>query len=448
MRNMIKNIAVIVFALLFSLGNTGYVLAQEVLETGSVEETVKNETFQVIEQDGDLETQNGSGEQEIVEVDSNTIASCEDVYNSSDLLVYLQEFDGDPDCSYNPEVAYLAHYNIFPGESVAKVVRVSIDGVEYSLENAPNFKIQTIDETVGFVVGEFSFPQDFPNWEGDDFPVATQSLMIELTFHNSCESIVGSAEVLLEYLSRFNSAFTLICELQTTVIDVQDEVVIEKGSDLLAQITVTIDGIKYTLSDLDFLVVLDGFTSENTGEFVVSVGAGKDGVTTVEDVVVTVVDSSVQEETSNGGGGSNSSSGTLTNGGTGTGQVLGAFDTAGEVLGESITGCPVFSSFHKKGDRNGEVDSIQEFLNTHMNAGLAVDGVYGLMTEKAVHAFQQKYWDQTIKPWTPVLSSRTTGRWYKTTNAWANVLSGCSVEPVLIEDTGAMYTPSLEGFQI
>jgi hypothetical protein len=59
------------------------------------------------------------------------------------------------------------------------------------------------------------------------------------------------------------------------------------------------------------------------------------------------------------------------------------------------TSCPVFSGFYRKGDTGEGVKSIQTFLNEHMNAGLVVDGMFGPATEKAVHAFQQKYWDQT-----------------------------------------------------
>jgi|GEM_PF-3864310 len=435
---MIKNITVIAFAILFSFGNAGFAIAQEVNPVDSTEEIVVT-----------VEETTQENEESVNEVETSVILSCEDIFTEIDLSLYRLEFDGDPDCSYVPEVTHLSHYNIFPGESVEDVIMVSVDGVEYSLADAPNITIQTIDKTVGFATFYFSFPYNFPNYEGGNPPAAVgDSLFIELTFHTSCDTILSSTQIATEYFSRFNPDFSLDCRPEEPTINVQDEVTIEKGSDLLTQITVTIDGVEYTISDLDFFAVLDGFTSENTGNFVVSVGAGKDGVNTVEDVDVIVVDSTVQEPTSTGGssgsGGGGSSSGTLIGGNTG-GQVLGAFDTAttGEVLGESTTNCPAFSSFHKKGDKNGEVNSIQSFLNTHMSAGLAMDGIYGPLTEKAVHAFQQKYWEQTIKPWTPALSSRTTGRWYKTTNAWANVLSGCAVEPIFIEDTNTMYTPSL-----
>lgn len=143
-----------------------------------------------------------------------------------------------------------------------------------------------------------------------------------------------------------------------------------------------------------------------------------------------------QEDDSNSQGGGSST-------GTRRGSVLGAF-SQGEVLGASDEAtCPVFTKFHKKGDVGGEVSMIQQFLNEHMQAGLTVDGVYGPGTEKAVHVFQQKYWDQTIKPWTPELSGKTTGRWYKTTRAWANELVDCREPSQVLEDTGRTYSTDM-----
>lgn len=125
------------------------------------------------------------------------------------------------------------------------------------------------------------------------------------------------------------------------------------------------------------------------------------------------------------------------------GSVLGAF-SSGEVLGASDDAtCPAFTQFHKRGDIGGDVKMIQQFLNDHMQAGLVVDGVYGPATEKAVHAFQQKYWEQTIKPWTPELSGDTTGRWYKTTRAWANELLDCREASQVLEDTGRTYSTEM-----
>jgi hypothetical protein len=128
--------------------------------------------------------------------------------------------------------------------------------------------------------------------------------------------------------------------------------------------------------------------------------------------------------------GRSSSSGSRVSGG---GAVLGA--STGEVLGA----CVPFSMYHKKGDVGGEVAKIQEFLNDHMNAGLTVDGVYGETTVKAVHAFQQKYFEQVISPWVPSFMARTTGKWYKTTRMMANKIIDCPEAPVYLEDPKIIY---------
>jgi hypothetical protein len=126
-----------------------------------------------------------------------------------------------------------------------------------------------------------------------------------------------------------------------------------------------------------------------------------------------------------------SSSGSRASGG---GAVLGA-STEGEVLGA----CVPFAMYHKKGDVGGEVAKIQEFLNEQINAGLTVDGVYNEATEKAVHSFQQKYFEQVISPWVPSFMARTTGKWYKTTRMMANKIIDCPEAPVYLEDPKIIY---------
>lgn len=132
-------------------------------------------------------------------------------------------------------------------------------------------------------------------------------------------------------------------------------------------------------------------------------------------------------------GGSSSSGGSLA-GLLPVGQVLGD-STEGEVLGA----CVQFENHYKRGDKGGEIPKIQEFLNEHMNAGLKVDGIYGNATTKAVHAFQQKYFQQIISPWVPPLKPLTTGRWYKTTKMMANEIIDCPEEEVFLEDPKIMY---------
>ncbi len=373
----------------------------------------------------------------------DTIQSCDDVYSTSDLLVYLSEFDGDLNCALDPQIDQKSHYNIFPGENVEDVVEVSLDGVWYSLATLPYFQIITIDTTQGFVMGEFTFPQNFPNWVGDQVPTTKKSILLSITLHTECDSIINDTAALLEYLAR-GSGSSLVCESNPTplaTISIQDSITITQGSDLLSQLEVMFDGAPFSIAGLTTYAILNGFSSDVVGEFIAVVGAGKDDVSTIEEVAVTVVGETQEESSNNGGGGSSSGSRRPTGNTNNSGEVLGASDEA-EVLRDSSVSCPVFSSFYRKGDTGEGVTHIQTFLNEHMNAGLVVDGMFGSATEQAVHAFQQKYWEQTIKPWTSVFSSRTTGRWYKTTSAWANTLSGCVSEPVFLEDVGKMHTPA------
>ena len=129
------------------------------------------------------------------------------------------------------------------------------------------------------------------------------------------------------------------------------------------------------------------------------------------------------------GGGSSSSGSRISSGGA----VLGA--STGEVLGA----CTQFTEYHRKGDVGGEVAKIQEFLNEHMNAGITVDGVYGETTVKAVHAFQEKYFEQVISPWVPSFMARTTGKFYKTTRMMVNKIIDCPEAPVFLEDPKIIY---------
>ncbi len=149
------------------------------------------------------------------------------------------------------------------------------------------------------------------------------------------------------------------------------------------------------------------------------------------DPVSETEDESVNIEEDNNQNSGSSSSGSRASGG---GAVLGA-STEGEVLGA----CVPFAMYHKKGDVGGEVAKIQEFLNEQINAGLTVDGVYNEATEKAVHSFQQKYFEQVISPWVPSFMARTTGKWYKTTRMMANKIIDCPEAPVYLEDPKIIY---------
>jgi Tol biopolymer transport system component len=87
--------------------------------------------------------------------------------------------------------------------------------------------------------------------------------------------------------------------------------------------------------------------------------------------------------------------------------------------------CPYFKEYLRKGTKNirEEVIKAQEFLNRELGISLVVDGIFGQETDKAVRAFQEKYSTQIILPWAGL--DHSTGWWYITTSAFANILVGC-----------------------
>ena len=90
------------------------------------------------------------------------------------------------------------------------------------------------------------------------------------------------------------------------------------------------------------------------------------------------------------------------NGGGGGGSNKKAAARQGEVLGASTAACSaLLSTFMKMGASNDvtEVVELQGFLNEHMGAMLPLTGVFGPMTDAAVHTFQKKYWEDVLKPW-------------------------------------------------
>ncbi len=123
------------------------------------------------------------------------------------------------------------------------------------------------------------------------------------------------------------------------------------------------------------------------------------------------------DETNSGGGGSNGPISGTSFGGP-VGQVAGASTS----LPELPAGCDaLIHTYMRKGKKNdaAEVKLLQTFLNTHMNAGLPVSGVFGSMTDKAVRAFQQKYAEQVLTPWG---LNAPTGFVYRTTQRWVNLM--------------------------
>ncbi len=91
----------------------------------------------------------------------------------------------------------------------------------------------------------------------------------------------------------------------------------------------------------------------------------------------------------------------------------------GQVLGAE-TSCGIYvDKFLRKGYQN-DVDSVkevQQFLNDYMNAGLALDGVYGPLTEAAVENFQLAHAEKVLAPWG---ITAPTGIFYLTTQTEVN----------------------------
>ena len=88
----------------------------------------------------------------------------------------------------------------------------------------------------------------------------------------------------------------------------------------------------------------------------------------------------------------------------------------GQVLGEVTELCSWdVNTYMRRGYRNnaGQVVILQrDLLNGYMNSGLAVDGMFGPLTEAAVKAFQLAKKDKILTPWGLILP---TGIFYKTT---------------------------------
>ena len=103
----------------------------------------------------------------------------------------------------------------------------------------------------------------------------------------------------------------------------------------------------------------------------------------------------------------------------------------GLVLGASTgPSCSaLLGSYLGLGKKNNteDVKKLQTFLNTEMNAGLTVNGIFDQATADAVKAFQLKYWQDVLAPWKPfgLGDHSPTGYVYKTTLRMINNLN-CS----------------------
>lgn len=135
--------------------------------------------------------------------------------------------------------------------------------------------------------------------------------------------------------------------------------------------------------------------------------------------------------TGNGGGNGGGGGGGVVSGPLSIGFVT--TNNGGQVLGTSTEalpeGCSIYlNTYLKQGNTGGEVKKLQSFLNSYMNAGLPVSGVFGPLTFKAVQGFQLKHADDVLAPWLPfgLANDHTaTGYVFKTTKYKINLIQ-CS----------------------
>ena len=156
--------------------------------------------------------------------------------------------------------------------------------------------------------------------------------------------------------------------------------------------------------------------SGNIDAFVIGIKNGADTTTTTYDFepTVTPVTPTIKK------GGSSRRSG---------GSVLGVSTTTepqGKVLGATCG--PILSSFLRIGRMNpvDQVTILQNFLNGELMMSLPVTGFFGPLTEKAVEAFQAKYFSDVLAPWVPYgleTQHSVTGYVYKTTQWKINMIS-------------------------
>jgi peptidoglycan hydrolase-like protein with peptidoglycan-binding domain len=98
---------------------------------------------------------------------------------------------------------------------------------------------------------------------------------------------------------------------------------------------------------------------------------------------------------------------------------------------EEVKTCPVFTQYYKQGSVGGEIPKIQEFLKSNGFYAGEINSQMDNKTLSAIKAFQTKYFDDILKPWG---IKKATGRWYKSTRRKANILSGCQVDAVVLDN--------------
>ncbi|MDP3645807.1 MAG: peptidoglycan-binding protein [bacterium] len=153
----------------------------------------------------------------------------------------------------------------------------------------------------------------------------------------------------------------------------------------------------------------DGYTSSLVGCSGIELAAGDTATCTVmnDDIAPTTV-SMEEPESQTGGGGNGPIVGSF-------GQVLGAsFSSSGQVLGASTStnsgasdnsvlcdSKALLTQYMRRGRANdpAQVKLLQQFLNDEVYSNLPLTGFFGVLTENAVNAFQQKYASDILAPW-------------------------------------------------
>jgi peptidoglycan hydrolase-like protein with peptidoglycan-binding domain len=97
--------------------------------------------------------------------------------------------------------------------------------------------------------------------------------------------------------------------------------------------------------------------------------------------------------------------------------------------------CPIFTRYHKLGQRGGEIPKIQEFLRLYGYYSGAINGYFDTATDHAIRAFQEEFRPMVLTPWH---LKAPTGNWYKTSRKHANWLQGC-YERVTLEGIGITF---------
>ena len=242
----------------------------------------------------------------------------------------------------------------------------------------------------------------------DDTPTVGQQITYTITLKNDGPDATGNIEV-LDVLPSGVTYVSHVAGSGTYATTTGVWTVLSLGDDISTMLTITV-------------IVNSG----EEGQIITNVAEIKETDSTdvnydndADSAEILVEEEEEEEENGGGGGGDPTPNQTLGGGVTSLGGgVLGG----GVVLGASTEQCaPLLSQYMRIGFNNdpNEVTLLQQFLNRHMDSGLAVTGLFGAPTEEAVKRFQWRYRFEILQPWG---ISQPTGIVYLTTLRWINML--------------------------